>query len=275
MLVRVRSLLPRGTCILPLTQGVPVNAPRSIRPSNLVFVQYLFALAVVDACQALDPVKAWATKVKLKWPNDIYGEFPVGEASERVELKKVGGILVNTNFGGNTADVIIGMCHSHASRTSYRHSRTDAGCGLNVLNEPPIGSLAQLEALTRGQGASSGLSVERVTAAVVTAFERIWNQFLTEENDGFYPFMDQYTRSWLHSWVKRPFLAIILTESAYRGQTVTLATTEPHTTVRIVGITPDYGLLRTEPLGGGRYIDLQPDGNSFDMMKGLIKTKTS
>lgn len=49
----------------------------------------------------------------------------------------------------------------------------------------------------------------------------------------------------------------------------------PHTTVRIMGITPDHGLLRTEPLSGGQYIDLQPDGNSFDMMKGLIKTKTN
>jgi len=63
--------------------------------------------------------------------------------------------------------------------------------------------------------------------------------------------------------------------SVYRGQTVTLTTTTPHTTVRIVGISPDYGLLRTEPLGGGQYIDLQPDSNSFDMMKGLIKTKTN
>jgi hypothetical protein len=29
----------------------------------------------------------------------------------------------------------------------------------------------------------------------------------------------------------------------------------------------------TMPLNGGEFIDLQPDGNSFDMMKGLISTK--
>jgi hypothetical protein len=63
-------------------------------------------------------------------------------------------------------------------------------------------------------------------------------------------------------------------------QLVTLTTTTPHTKVRIVGITPDYGLLRTIPVREGlradenEYIDLQPDGNSFDMMEGLIKTKT-
>lgn len=86
---------------------------------------------------------------------------------------------------------------------SYWHLGMNPGCGLNVLNEPPIGSLAQLEALTREQGASSNLTVERVTAAVLTAFERTWKSFLAEESQGFTPFMDQYTNSWLHSCVKR------------------------------------------------------------------------
>ena len=50
--------------------------------------------------------------------------------------------------------------------------------------------------------------------------------------------------------------------------------------VRIVGITPEHGLLRTIPETRGymsprgeNFIDLQPDGNSFDLMAGLIKAK--
>jgi biotin--protein ligase len=71
-----------------------------------------------------------------------------------------------------------------------------------------------------------------------------------------------------------------------RDQRVLLTTTNPHTPVRIVGITADHGLLRTVPErrtnfdpwtswrnGETEYIDLQPDGNSFDLMAGLIKTK--
>jgi biotin--protein ligase len=65
---------------------------------------------------------------------------------------------------------------------------------------------------------------------------------------------------------------------------VTLTTVEPPRPVRIVGITHDYGLLRTLPERTGwskswshgaedDYIDLQPDGNSFDIMTGLIKAK--
>jgi biotin---protein ligase len=63
-------------------------------------------------------------------------------------------------------------------------------------------------------------------------------------------------------------------------QPVTLTTVKPHLPVRIVGITSDHGLLRTLPergrwsQGGPQYVDLQPDGNSFDLMSGLIRTKT-
>ncbi|KAJ8596280.1 class II aaRS and biotin synthetase [Rhizopogon salebrosus TDB-379] len=206
----------------------------AIRPSNLVFIQYLYALAVVDACHALDPSSQWAHKIRLKWPNDIYGLFPSDKPGSKLEPRKLGGILVNTSFGGGVADVVIGS-------------------GLNVLNEPPIASLAQL---TPSDSFTSGLSVERAAAAVLTSFERIWDSFLQQEEQGFQPFMDQYLRSWLHS-----------------DQLVTLATRTPHRSVRIIGITPDYGLLRTMPLNGGEFIDLQPDGNSFDMMKGLISTK--
>jgi hypothetical protein len=50
--------------------------------------------------------------------------------------------------------------------------------------------------------------------------------------------------------------------------------------VRILGITQNHGLLRTVPENAGwsvgekDYVDLQPDGNSFDIMAGMIKAKT-
>ena len=66
--------------------------------------------------------------------------------------------------------------------------------------------------------------------------------------------------------------------------------------MRIVGLTPDHGLLRTTPVavdrsgrelflgagagGGGaggapQFVDLQPDGNRFDILKGLIYARTA
>jgi hypothetical protein len=60
-------------------------------------------------------------------------------------------------------------------------------------------------------------------------------------------------------------------------QAVTLTTTRPHRAVRIIGITSDCGLLRTLPERtwslGQDFIGLQPNGNSFDIMAGLIQRK--
>ena len=79
------------------------------------------------------------------------------------------------------------------------------------------------------------------------------------------------------------------------NEIVEVTTVTPPQRVKIVGITLDYGLLRTLPIGqsspggysgqesGGYgeihqsspFIDLQPDGNSFDIMAGLIKSKST
>lgn len=63
------------------------------------------------------------------------------------------------------------------------------------------------------------------------------------------------------------------------NQLVTL-TTHDGVRVRITGITRDFGLLRTVGVedgdngrAGAEYT-LQPDGNSFDMLKGMISKKT-
>lgn len=49
--------------------------------------------------------------MKLKWPNDIYidlgGDGKSGKAGEDGR-KKVGGVLVNTSFGGGNVDIVIG-----------------------------------------------------------------------------------------------------------------------------------------------------------------------
>ncbi|KAF8888834.1 hypothetical protein BD779DRAFT_1439855 [Infundibulicybe gibba] len=195
-------------------------------PNKLVFVQYLFGLAVADACRDDAVLGALGKKIRLKWPNDIYAVVGPGES----DVKKIGGILVNASFTGNNVDIVI-------------------GCGLNILNPPPVASLAQL------LFTETDLSLELTAAAILAKFEPMWAQFI-QGNGSFAPFMASYLERWLHS-----------------DQQVTLTTTTPHTKVRIVGITPDHGLLRTMPERGSGFIDLQPDSNSFDIMAGMIKAK--
>ncbi|KAI0357840.1 class II aaRS and biotin synthetase [Trametes cingulata] len=219
-----------------------LRVPLSVLPAQkIVFVQYLFALAVAEACRdsaVLGPQDG--ARVRIKWPNDVYAEFPGTERGEK-SVKKIGGILVNTSFGAGKIELVI-------------------GCGLNVLNPPPIPSLAQL----LPPGSERHPTMERTLAAIMARFERMWTTFVSARGS-FEPFMDLYLDRWLHS-----------------DQLVTLTTVSPPRKVRIVGITPDHGLLRTLPERDGwggagqsvEFIDLQPDGNSFDLMAGLIKTKS-
>ncbi|KZO94725.1 class II aaRS and biotin synthetase [Calocera viscosa TUFC12733] len=222
-----------------------LRPPASLKPAKLVFIQYLFGLAVVRACRAvlteLGGERA-AEKVRLKWPNDVYGIV------ERGERRKLGGILVGTNHLKGRFEVVI-------------------GCGLNVLNTQPTTSLKHLLSLS-GSPRVADLTLEKVLAHILPTFDAAWTTFLAHRGD-FRPFEQEYLAAWLHS-----------------DQVVRLTTVAPPIDVRIVGITLDYGLLRTVPAErdawkrrlmaseGEEYIDLQPDGNSFDMTEGLIKKKT-
>lgn len=91
--------------------SVLLRLPLASFPANkLVFIQYLFALAVVEACRDETVLGARGDQVRLKWPNDIYVD--VGEK------KKIGGILVNTSFEGGTVNIVIGMLASLACMTA-------------------------------------------------------------------------------------------------------------------------------------------------------------
>ncbi|KAK2460803.1 hypothetical protein APHAL10511_007273 [Amanita phalloides] len=186
--------------------------------SKLVFIQYLFGLAVVEACREDSILGKHGRDIRLKWPNDIY-------AVTGDEKKKIGGILVNTSFLDGKVDVII-------------------GCGLNVLNAPPLGSLSQLNPN------SNTLTLERTAALIMARFAPMWELFVRERGS-FEPFLKLYLDWWMHS-----------------DQVITLTNKTPSRRVRIVGITLDHGLLRTVPAEGrtGNFIDIQPDLNSFDVM---------
>ena len=77
--------------------------------SRLVFLQYLFALAVVEACQKL--LGNSGERVRLKWPNDIYAVVDEYDDDGRTkqEKKKIGGVLVNTNISEGRVDLVVGM----------------------------------------------------------------------------------------------------------------------------------------------------------------------
>ncbi|KAK0534277.1 biotin holocarboxylase synthetase [Tilletia horrida] len=285
---------PLGCFQFSLVLRLPASAA-----SRIVFIQYLAGLAVVLALR--DGVGLPSTgqekederirgvfrervgkKVRIKWPNDLYAEVGdagdvegAGEAASELggrkgtfvqggkRYAKLGGILVNSQFADKEFLLVV-------------------GCGVNVLNRRPTTSVSDLilaanaTAAERGEPLLPILSQEQFGGGVLATFERLWGVF--EQAGGWTPFVEAYKDVWLHS-----------------DQMAHLADADPPTPVRIVGISSDYGFLRAVhassslttasagawgPAGAGAgmgagasWIDLQPDGNSFDMLHNLIRRK--
>jgi len=112
----------------------------------------------------------------------------------------------------------------------------------------------------------------------------MWNQFV-DGKGSFEPFLESYLSRWMHRYPLSDIHSLIhsFSTNTHSDQQMMLTTVSPPVPVRIKGITLDYGLLRTvlerpkdsfDPWGEEEeFVDLQPDGNSFDLMKGMIKTK--
>ncbi len=237
---------PQG--LLPNT-GVIRMKPSEIKTAPLVFIQYLGSLAMVEAIRNYGEGYE-DIPIRLKWPNDIYALNPDFIKSNNLDetnaakYLKIGGYLVGANYLDNEYIITHGM-------------------GINVDNEAPTTSLNQiLTALNKIRSRNGKQILERFTlegllSAYLTMAEKIMSKFRVE---GFKPFESLYYSRWLHS-----------------GQIVHLEDFE-HTRAKVLGITSN-GMLLVEELeefnDNGRAIvyELQPDGNSFDMFKGLIKKK--
>ncbi|KAI8984219.1 biotin-protein ligase [Mycotypha africana] len=149
-------------------------------------------------------------------------------------LKKVAGLLVNSSFAGEEFLLV-------------------AGFGLNLDN--PLPTVSINDVIQETDPKLERLEKEDVAANVLVVFEKYYMEFCEK---GIGPwFLDKYYSRWLHS-----------------DKLVTL-TTHNNEKVRITGITSDYGMLEAVSINNPRQrFTLQPDGNSFDMLKGLIIKKT-
>ncbi|KAI7888897.1 biotin-protein ligase [Mucor mucedo] len=149
-------------------------------------------------------------------------------------LKKVGGLIVNSSFIRDEFLLVI-------------------GCGVNLNNTHPTVSINDV--IKNHNPSLKKLDKEDVLAHVLVTFEKLYIDFC-EKGMGKW-FLDLYYSRWLHS-----------------NKLVTL-TTHDNERAKIVGITSDYGMLEAVSVDDPRKkFTLQPDGNSFDMLKGLIIKKT-
>lgn len=253
-------IAPPGCMILSSVINHPAHLAHS-RP--VVFIQYLAAIAIVEAVRGYDGrLKDGAYSdipIKLKWPNDVYAQDPVnpwrdgdgdgdddrrataGAAKKKrtANYVKIGGILTNCAYSNGNYQMVVGV-------------------GLNTTNGRPTTSLDALLTAFSQRHNLPPFRIERLLARLLTRFETLYREFV---RSGFTREMEErYYDAWLHS-----------------GQVVTLEA-EGGVTARVVGITRDWGLLKAQEVGPGgrdtgRMWALQSDENSFDFWKGLVKRK--
>ncbi|KAI1814207.1 class II aaRS and biotin synthetase [Poronia punctata] len=152
-----------------LLMSTVINHPAHLAASRpIVFIQYLAAIAIVEAIKTYD--KGYETvPVKLKWPNDIYAEDPRNPSAH----VKIGGILSNCAYSAGSYQIVLGI-------------------GINTTNGRPTTSL---DALLPPHLAH--FRIERLTARILTCMESLYKDFV---RFGFTHTMEQtYYQYWLHS----------------------------------------------------------------------------
>ena len=197
-------------------------------------ILYLQYLACLVLVEAIKHVsKTPHFDIRIKWPNDIYTGPSFGTPV------KLGGILSQTSFTSQVFDVCIGI-------------------GINVDNKEPTTCLNEL--LNQVNPNAPKISREALLASYLTIFE----QYLTIlNNQGFQPFEADYLKTWLHT----DQVVSVLGKPSSHG--VESKSQE----LKIAGLTSSGYLLAKSLTAPYVSYELQPDGNSFDFLKGLIVNK--
>lgn len=140
--------------------------------ASAIFIQYIVSIAVVDAVRRLPGYEEVA--LRLKWPNDIYGEKLNGQTGEK-KWVKLGGVLVQSSVQGDSFTLVV-------------------GCGLNVDNSLPTTSINAL--IHQANPSLPALGKEVILARALTIFEEYYGQFLRESS--ILPLLPRYYQLWLH-----------------------------------------------------------------------------
>lgn len=255
---------PKGVSASTACINLPLVSPTTGRPVSIVFVQYLAMLAYCKAILSYAPGFE-DLPVKIKWPNDLYAMKPEYYRTKKLRLTgrglagsktpltdvepayvKISGLLVNTNFLNNCYSLLL-------------------GCGLNVSHDGPTTSLNSWVSILNKEREKANMNplpfveIEKLQALYMNNLNVVLDTFLNKGPDSVLP---EYYDLWLHN-----------------DQIVTL-TDHQNVKAKIVGITKDYGLLIAKELVSGtntqftgNVYHLQPDGNTFDIFKGLISKK--
>jgi biotin--protein ligase len=180
---------PAGSLIM----STVINHPGHLAASRpIVFIQYLAAVAIVQAIKTYD--KGYdELPVKLKWPNDIYAVDPRNPSSPPTYVK-IGGILSNCAYSSGSYQVVLGI-------------------GINTTNGRPTTSL---DALLPSH--LPPFRIERLTAHILTRLESLYKAFVR------YGFTKEMERSYYDHWLHGRQIVTLEAEGGVRARIVGITT---------------------------------------------------
>jgi biotin--protein ligase len=218
-----------------------INHPAHYASSRpIVFIQYLAAVAIVEAIKTYD--RGYGDMpVKLKWPNDIYALDPDKPANPPSYVK-IGGILSNCAYSDGNYQVVLGI-------------------GINTTNSRPTTSLDALIPLVNKNLPS--FRIERLIARILARMEALYSEFC---RTGFSQQLEErYYKHWLHS------NQTVTLEAEGGVKARVLGITRDWGMLKAEELSGDgiNGALRPT----GKIWALQSDENSFDFWRGLVRRK--
>jgi len=220
-----------------------INHPAHIATTRpIVFIQYLSAIAIVEAVQSYLPSDpAYANfPIRIKWPNDVYVRDPTNQTS----YVKVAGILANCAYSEGNYQVVLGI-------------------GINTNNAKPTTSLDAVLPLVDSMGRLQSFRIERLLARVLTRLEALYEEFCRNG------FAGELERRYYSHWLHTNQVVTLEAEGGVKARVV--GVTGDFGMLKAEEVVADgiNGALRST----GRMWALQSDENSFDFWRGLIKRK--
>jgi biotin---protein ligase len=218
-----------------------INHPAHYAASRpIVFLQYLAAVAIVEAIKSYDVGPYAKLPVKLKWPNDIYAQDP--NKPDELSYVKIGGILSNCSYSAGNYQVVLGL-------------------GVNTNNGRPTTSLdALLHSVNKDL---PPFQIERLLARILTRMEVLYAAFL---RTGFSRELEmRYYKHWLHSD------QVVTLEAEGGVKARVLGITRDWGMLKAEEVREDGINGTLQPTG--RIWALQSDENSFDFWRGLVRRK--
>ena len=224
-----------------LLMSTVINHPGHLAASRpIVFIQYLAAVAIVEAIKSYD-VGYSDMPVKLKWPNDIYARDPT--KPNETAYVKIGGILANCAYSSGNYQVVLGI-------------------GINTNNGRPTTSLDALLPLLNDKKLAP-FRIERLLARILTRLEVLYNEFCRSG------FSRELEEKYYHHWLHTNQIVSLEAEGGVRARV--LGITRDWGMLKAEEVTESgiNGALRAT----GKVWALQSDENSFDFWKGLLRRK--